>query len=89
MSIDRDSLNNTSPEAVILTAFQVIEAIQQQHPSIQIGAVHLLVKILSDKFGLNLSESMARINNLMRDLHKDRPDLARAIIMYIEKEYSK
>lgn len=86
MTLDKDKLNSTHPEMVILTAFKIIEVLQQQPAEVQIGAVHLLVKILSDKFGLDLSESMARINNLMRDIHKDRPELARAISMYIEKE---
>lgn len=84
--MDKDKLNNPDPGIVVLTAFQTIEALQKQPAHIQVGAFHLLVWLITHKFKLDLSESMSRIDNMMRDIHKNQPDLARAISMYIEKE---
>lgn len=86
--INTDDLNNLNPDRVARTAFLVLDSVQQQPPSVRIGAVAAAFLTICDGLKLQPLDVLRPMDNLLSDPLAGRKPQFTAMATYVSKEFS-
>lgn len=81
-----DKLNSNHAHHVANVAFQTVDALQDHPKETQINAIAVLYKLLTEEFGLNHSEILARADRIIKDANMYYRAEIRALRDYIREE---
>jgi hypothetical protein len=84
--VNTDRLNSTHAFHVANVAFRTVDALQDQPKETQINAIAVLYKLLTEEFGLEHSEVLARADLIIKDADQFYRAEIRALRDYIRKE---
>ena len=84
-----DPLNHLKQKEVAVTAFKVIDRIQQEPPALQVQAMATLFLILVDTLGLDARRELDRAGFIMKDADKKYCEHFKVVQAYVEGELNK
>lgn len=84
--MNNDKLNSTAAHAVAVSAFAVIDQLQDLPKHMQVNALAVLYKLFMEELNLNHSELLTRANLIVKDADMYYHSEIKALRSYIREE---
>ncbi|OAM52898.1 hypothetical protein A7981_05525 [Methylovorus sp. MM2] len=84
--LNTDKLNSTAAHAVAVAAFRTIDSLQDLSREMQVNAIAVLFKLLSEEYGLSISSLLSRADLIIKDADKYYHAEVKALRDYIRLE---
>lgn len=84
--MNKDRLNSINPETAMAAAYRAINTLQSSSPDVQVAAISMLFRAVSEYSGISVSELMHFAKLIHKDADTHYTSTARALDAYVKGE---